>query len=53
MTDKLCDQCGHPFDPHIVWASNTGDPLDGGHMTCPVEGCECFSTWDVRRDAER
>lgn len=42
-----CEQCGHPFDPHRLVASNTGDPIDGGHIECPVDGCTCYSTWSI------
>lgn len=46
MTDH--DGCEHPFDAHVMWASNTGEPLDGGHMTCPEVGCVCYSTWSTQ-----
>jgi len=39
-----CRQCGHPFDPHIIVAYDVEDFSKGGEMTCPVEGCSCFST---------
>jgi hypothetical protein len=46
-----CNQCGHPFDPHQI----TADPKNlasGGKMTCPVEGCKCFSdvSFDLKKD---
>jgi hypothetical protein len=39
-----CKRCGHPFDPHIVIAYDGQDFSKGGEMTCPVEGCSCYST---------
>lgn len=41
----LCTRCEHPEGPHKMVAP--GDPLQGGVMLCPVEGCECFGTWGV------
>jgi hypothetical protein len=39
-----CRQCGHPFNPHIIPAYDVEDFAKGGEMTCPVEGCKCFSS---------
>lgn len=45
-TEELCDQCGHPRDPHkVVTTSLDADPLKGGVMLCHVEGCLCYATW--------
>jgi len=44
LTDRDCEQCGHPFNPHSLIAT-TGDPRNGGIILCPVPGCECYSTW--------
>jgi hypothetical protein len=44
--DKVCEQCGHPFDPHALIAT-TGEPRDGGVMLCPIPGCECYATWGL------
>jgi hypothetical protein len=45
-TPDVCQQCGHPSDPHALFAT-TGDPMEGGIMLCPVRGCRCYSTWGV------
>ena len=50
MGDEPCPQCQHPFDPHILVAM--GAPQDGGFILCPVEGCNCIGTWDVKGDTE-
>jgi hypothetical protein len=41
-----CRQCGHPFNPHIVLAYDTGDFSKGGEVRCPVAGCSCFHNLD-------
>jgi hypothetical protein len=41
----LCPRCGHLYDDHEVWASATGDPRDGGVITCPH--CNCTGTWSL------
>lgn len=43
--DRMCAQCGHPSGPHLLHAE-LPYPTDGW-MTCPVPGCECYSTWSV------
>jgi hypothetical protein len=40
--DEICEQCDHLFEPHIL---HKEDQNDYGFVTCPVEGCECYSTW--------
>lgn len=42
-----CPQCGHDFDSHVVYASASGNPMDGGLMSCPE--CDCTMTWSVGR----
>jgi len=42
---ELCDQCGHPWDPHRI--CGYGDPPVEGWIECPVEGCKCHSTWSL------
>jgi hypothetical protein len=39
-----CKQCGHPFNPHTIIAYDVEDFSKGGEMTCPVDGCSCYST---------
>jgi hypothetical protein len=46
VDDRMCEQCGHASDPHVLIAT-TGDPSDGGIMLCPFVYCECFATWGV------
>lgn len=41
---NVCGQCGHDFDDHACIAT-TRDPMDGGIILCPREGCRCYSTW--------
>jgi predicted alpha/beta hydrolase family esterase len=43
--NKLCEQCGHLFDPHEL--KGRGKPPTKGWMTCPVEGCKCYNTWSM------
>lgn len=42
---RQCEQCGHLWDDHLLF---TEDPLVGGWMQCPVEGCDCHHTWSVK-----
>ncbi len=51
-SDDTCRQCGHPTGPHvlavtILCGSGENEIPAGGHMYCPVEGCECHSTWSI------
>jgi hypothetical protein len=46
VDEELCEQCGHPYDPHAIVATSE-DVAGGGIMLCPVVGCECFGTWGV------
>jgi hypothetical protein len=51
--DDVCAQCGHPFGPHVFIAERTRVVLGreipaGGSVTCPVLGCDCVGTWDVK-----
>ena len=53
MSDDLCRKCGHPSGPHVLASTvmctlpiGTEVPA-GGHMFCPVPGCECHSTWSI------
>lgn len=52
-TPRTCAQCGHDQDPHVLAASVTAT-LQGvdevpvaGWMTCPVDECDCWSTWSI------
>jgi len=47
-----CKQCGHPFEPHIITAYDTGDFSKGGEIRCPVEHCPCFFTvsFDLKQE---
>lgn len=42
-----CPQCQHPHDPHILIATDLGDPLGGGIIICNLSPCECYATWGV------
>lgn len=49
-----CEQCGHPQEPHELAGDFTApEYLDGaevpvaGWMTCPENGCGCWSTWSI------
>lgn len=44
---SACEQCGHPFDPHVVIATMGDAPEAGGIVLCPRPGCLCYSTWGV------
>ena len=44
---ELCLKCEHPLDAHVLAADRTGDPLDGGTMTCPEGDCICLHTWQT------
>lgn len=41
-----CTQCSHPFALHSV-ISPGHNPLEGGMVLCPVQGCPCYATWGV------
>lgn len=43
--DEIC-KCGHRADDHLFWSSDDG-ALQGGIVTCPADGCECYATWSV------
>lgn len=52
---ETCDLCGHPMNPHVIAGSFTApEYLNGvdvpvaGWMTCPEDGCECWSTWSIK-----
>lgn len=45
--DEACPRCLHVWGNHMVFASNSGDPVDGGHCECPYVGCECRIAWDL------
>ena len=52
-----CTRCGHPFDPHVMKSAclaslAPGDPEVpvAGWMECPVEGCDCWSTWAIAHE---
>jgi hypothetical protein len=42
--------CDHPFDDHILVAYE--EPMDGGLMLCPANGCKCVNTWSVEGQEE-
>lgn len=44
----VCEACEHPFGEHLL-VNKTGNPLDGGEMFCPNEGCTCRSIWSVKQ----
>jgi hypothetical protein len=44
-THKLCEQCGHNWDAHLLYGY--GSPPTEGWMECPMEGCECKKTWGL------
>lgn len=44
-TPKLCARCPHPFNDHELRSAM--DPPIAGWMVCPVEGCDCWSTWSA------
>jgi hypothetical protein len=51
MSDT-CERCGHAFGPHVLAATvyfsdGEREVPAGGHMYCPVAGCECQGTWSV------
>ncbi len=41
-----CDQCGHPFDPHVL--ASVLNPPTSGMIFCPEEGCNCEATWSAQ-----
>lgn len=43
---KVCEQCGDDFDAHALIATQE-DPLKGGIILCPTQGCQCYSTFAV------
>lgn len=46
-TEEACPQCGHVWGNHMLIASISGDPIDGGHAQCPYLDCECLQFWDL------
>jgi hypothetical protein len=44
--ERLCEQCGHPFDPHGVFALGE-TAAAGGVVLCNVPGCDCCATWSL------
>lgn len=51
-TDDPCGQCGHVWGNHVLVASNSGDPIDGGHAQCPYQDCECLQFWDLPEEGK-
>jgi len=47
-TSDKCDVCPHPKDDHILLGIR--NPPQKGIMFCPVEGCECSSTWSIAEE---
>jgi hypothetical protein len=43
-----CESCGHSWGDHLLCA--TSRPPTAGWIECPVEGCQCHSTWRVPAD---
>ncbi|HUL15167.1 MAG TPA: hypothetical protein VLV88_04165 [Terriglobales bacterium] len=40
--DGNCKRCGHPFDPHVIFANDQNDLTKGGELLCQVADCDCF-----------
>ena len=47
MPDYSCDKCPHDSDNHVLVATKDNNPMFGGVILCPIEGCECYATWSV------
>ena len=43
--NRVCDSCGHPDGAHLFNAA-TEYPSEGW-VTCPEQGCDCYSTWSL------
>jgi hypothetical protein len=42
----VCEWCQHPADDHrLMMVEDDEGPTYAGWMECPVEGCDCWSTW--------
>lgn len=50
-SDDPCAACGHVWGNHLLVASETGDPIDGGHAQCPFHECDCMLFWDLPEHA--
>jgi hypothetical protein len=49
VSDDTCTKCGHPSGPHVLACTlrTAADLPAGGHMYCPVAGCDCHNTWSI------
>lgn len=48
--EELCDQCGHPSDPHLICGEvdeRLGGAPTSGWRECPEPECECYATWSL------
>ena len=48
--EKICIDCGHSFNDHrlMTFLENNTEAPKEGWITCPVENCACFKTWDAK-----
>ena len=46
--DDLCERCGHPFGPHILFTDKS--PPTNGFIGCQEDDCDCMGTWSVSDD---
>jgi hypothetical protein len=51
-----CSRCTHAMAPHVLVATVHARDVAGksfpagGHMYCPVDGCQCHGTWSMPDD---
>lgn len=50
VDSETCEQCGHPFRPHLIVATvlcADGVTPAGGHVYCQRIDCDCHTTWSI------